>query len=365
MTLSTNPTRVLVVEDSPTYRELMVLILQNTPGLQVIGTARNGAEAVRLARRLQPNIITMDVFMPEMDGLEATRQIMAQTPCPIIMISAGLDQSERNLTFEALQAGALSFLAKPALNDPPETYEYLARQVKLMAEVKVVRRWDKAAATSSQAIPPIIKETGHSDLQLVAIAASTGGPAALAEILHNLPATFPLPILIVQHITPGFGQGLAAWLNRQTPLEVRMARHTDEPQPGQVLIAPDNYHTQINNMGLVALNQTPAYYGLRPAANVLFSSVAQVYGATALGIILTGMGDDGAEGLLAMRRSGARTIAQDKESSIVFGMPAVAIEKGAVEQVLPLNSIAPAMVSLAGATDNTTAGGKIYASTSA
>ena len=357
MTLSTNPIRVLVVEDSPTYRELIVLILQSTPGLQVIGTARNGAEAVRLARRLQPNVITMDVFMPEMDGLEATRQIMAQTPCPIVMVSAGLDQSERNLTFEALQAGALSILAKPGLSDPPETYQHMAGQVKLMADVKVVRRWDKAATKPFQAPTPPIKEIERSDLQLVAIAASTGGPAALAEILRQLPATFPLPILIVQHITPGFGQGLAAWLNRQTPLEVRMARHADEPQPGQVLIAPDNYHAQVNGMGLITLSQAPAYYGLRPAANVLFFSVAQVYGATALGIILTGMGDDGAEGLLAMRRSGARPIAQDKETSIVFGMPAVAIELEAVEQVLPLNSIAPAMISLAGVKHNTVAGG--------
>lgn len=364
MTLSTHPIRVLIVDDSPTYRELMALILQNTPGLQVAGTARNGMEAVRLARRLLPNVITMDVFMPEMDGLEATRQIMAQTPCPIVMISAGLDQSERNLTFEALQAGALSFLAKPALSDPPEMYQHLAGQVKLMAEVKVVRRWDRVATPALPIPTPTIRMNGHPNLGLVAIAASTGGPAALAEILGQLPATFPLPILIVQHITPGFGQSLADWLNRQTTLEVRLARHGDEPLPGQVLIAPDDYHTQINTMGLVALSQAPAYYGLRPAAHVLFSSVAQVYGATALGIILTGMGDDGAEGLLAMRQAGARTIAQDKESSIVFGMPAVAIELGAVEQVLPLTSIAPAMMSLAGATASTAAGGNLYASTS-
>jgi two-component system chemotaxis response regulator CheB len=349
MNTQSKPIRVLVVEDSPTARELLISILQNTPGLQVVGIARNGAEAVRLVRRLQPDVITMDVHMPEMDGFEATRQIMGELPRPIVMISASLEKSERNLTLDALQAGALSVLSKPTLYDTPEAHQYLTNQIKLMAEVKVIRRWRQGVATGlpQPVEPPLVKRNGHPKLQLVAVAASTGGPGVLAEILRQLPSDFPAPILVVQHITSGFGDGLTAWLNQQTPLDVRLARHADEPQPGQVLIAPDDYHMQVNGMGLIALSQTPPFHGLRPSANVLFHSVAQVYGATAAGVILTGMGSDGAEGLQAMRRAGARTIAQNKETCIVFGMPAVAIELDAAEQILPASKIAGALLTIA------------------
>jgi two-component system, chemotaxis family, protein-glutamate methylesterase/glutaminase len=346
--------RVLVAEDSPTYRELLVNILQDTPDLQVIGTARNGAEAVRLAKRLKPDVITMDIYMPEMDGFEATRQIMVESPCPVVVISASTDRSQSDLSFNALQAGALSVLEKPTLNDPPEVYQALANQVRLMSEVKVVRHWNKSApppASSARpvdALPGGVVENGRSHIQLVAIASSTGGPGVLAEILSKLPATFPAPILIVQHITPGFGVGLADWLNQQTPLAVRLARHADEPKAGQVLIAPDGAHMVVNSMGLIALTKAPPQHGLRPAADYLFHSVARVYGSTAVGIVLTGMGDDGAEGLQAMRQAGGHTIVQDKETCIVFGMPAVAIALGAAEQVLPANRIAAAVTALMG-----------------
>ncbi len=326
----------------------MVSVLQSTPGIQVVGTARNGAEAIRLTRRLKPDIITMDIHMPEMDGLEATRLIMNEMPRPIVIVSASIAQNERDLTFSALQAGALSVLEKPTIYDAPEIHYRLANQVKLMAEVKVVRRWSNSASTPAPApqLPPRKKTEGKANLQIVTIASSTGGPGILAEILRGLPASFSLPILIVQHITPGFGEGLAAWLDGQTSLKVRLARHSDEPHPGEVLIAPDDHHMQINGMGLVALSKTAPFHGLRPAANVLFHSVAQVYGATAVGMILTGMGGDGAEGLLAIRQAGGRTIAQDKETCIVFGMPAVAIEMGAAEQILPVNKMAAALVAL-------------------
>jgi two-component system chemotaxis response regulator CheB len=347
----TTPIRVLVAEDSPTYRELLVAILQNVPDLQVIGTARDGAEAVRLAKRLKPDVITMDIYMPEMDGFEATRQIMTEIPCPVVIISASTAKGLQDLTFNALRAGALSVLEKPTLQDPPEAYEALAAQVKLMSEVKVVRRWGKSMAPSEPKLPattpsPPLVQNGNSKIQLVAIAASTGGPGILAEILSKLPADFPAPILIVQHITPGFGTGLADWLNQQTPLQVRLACHADEPKPGQVLIAPDDAHMVVNSMGLIALSDSPPVHGLRPAADYLFNSIARVYGATAIGIILTGMGNDGAEGLQAMRRAGAHTVAQDKGTCVVFGMPAVAIELGAAEQVLPAKQIAAAIMAL-------------------
>jgi two-component system chemotaxis response regulator CheB len=178
------------------------------------------------------------------------------------------------------------------------------------------------------------------------MAASTGGPGILAEILSKLPANFPAPILIVQHITPGFGTGLADWLNQQTPLQVRLARHADEPKPGQALIAPDGAHMVVNSLGLIAMSNEPPLHGLRPAADYLFHSAARVYGATAIGVILTGMGSDGAEGLQTMRQVGAHTIVQDKETCVVFGMPAVAIELGAAEQILPAKRIAAAIMAL-------------------
>jgi two-component system chemotaxis response regulator CheB len=361
MMTKTTPTRVLVVDDSPVARELLISILQMAPGLQVVGAARNGVEAVRLAKRLKPDVITMDVYMPEMDGLEAARQIMIEAPCPIVVVSNGLDQKENNLTFNALKVGALSVVRKLTIDDTTEAYAALATHVKLMSEVKVVRRWDTSlkqageprlstnpAAAIQNHNPVSRTPAGSGGIQLIAIASSTGGPGTLAEILSKLPSDFAVPILIVQHITPGFGKGLADWLNRLTTLEVRPARHGDELKAGRVLIAPDGCHMVVNNWGLVALTKEAPHHGLRPAADYLFRSVAQVYGATAMGIILTGMGNDGAAGLQMMHDMGAHTIAQDKESCVVFGMPAAAIELGAAKQVLPAAKIAGAVLAFVG-----------------
>jgi two-component system chemotaxis response regulator CheB len=353
---SSHPIRVLIVEDSPAFRDLLVAILQSEPGFQVVGIARHGAEGLRLAKRLRPDVITMDVHMPEMDGYEATRRIMEEMPCPIVMISGSLNKNEQKLSFNALQAGALSIMEKPTLFDPPEVRRHLLAQIRLMAEVRVVRRWRKkgdkngrspAKAPSSSSprltLPPGKKDT---DVNLIAIAASTGGPGALIRVLKPLPPDFPVPILVVQHVTAGFGQGLASWLNSQIPLSVRLGAHSVEPKPGEVLIAPDDYHMIVNNMGLIALSKAAPSHGLRPSANHLFHSVAEVYGRTAIGVILTGMGSDGADGLLAMSQSGARTIAQDEASCVVFGMPAVAIKLGAADYVKPLDQIAGALIKL-------------------
>ncbi len=340
-----NPIRVIVVDDSSAYRDLITSVLQGASDMKVVGTAANGAEGVSLANRLKPDIITMDIHMPVMDGFEATRQIMSsQQPCPILMVSASIDKNERMLTFEALRAGALSVVGKPTLFASPEILNELVSQVRLMSEVKVVRRWGQPSPVqqSSSVIIPNLKPIRQLP-RIVVIASSTGGPELLATILAQIPANFPIPIIIVQHITPGFGIGLAEWLNQQTPLTVRMAKSGDEPQRGEVLIAPDDHHMTINNLGRVSLNQNPQKHGLRPAADYLFESVAQVYGARAVGIVLTGMGEDGAEGLLAMYKTGADTIAQDKLTSVVFGMPAVAIELGAAKQVLPGHKIAEAI----------------------
>jgi two-component system, chemotaxis family, protein-glutamate methylesterase/glutaminase len=348
--MNTLPIRVLVVEDSQVARELLVSVLQNSPGFEVVGTAQNGMEAVRLARRLKPSVITMDVYMPELDGLAATQQIMAETPCPIVIISACSNNQELNLTFSAIQAGALTVLDKPGLDDAPEVLQAMVERIRLMSEVKVVRRWSRpgppATGGQQRSFPPGNTPARPMEkIELIAMAASTGGPAALVEILSRLPADFSIPIVIVQHITPGFGSSLVTWLNQMTPLEVRLAQSAETPRPGQALIAPDDYHLEITPLKMLKISQTPPdQNGQRPSANYLFHSVARNYGARAMGIILTGMGNDGAEGLLAMRQSGAYTLAQNQESCVVFGMPAVAIGLGAVDQILPVDKIATTMI---------------------
>jgi len=339
------PIRVLVVEDSQVARRLLVAILQSAPDFQVVGTAENGIEAVQMTRQLQPDVIAMDVYMPEMDGLEATRRIMAEMPRPIVMVSASYNKNEHTLSFDALQAGALSILEKPTMYDTPEIQNFMVDQLRLMSEVKVVRRWDKTRYARGVK-PPALIRNGRSKTQLLAVASSTGGPGVLSKILTQLPADFPVPVLIVQHIMAGFSIGLATWLNQLAPLEVRLAQQGDEPRAGQVLIAPDDHHMVVDSRGRISLNEDPPLNGLRPSANYLFHSVAKVYGATAIGLILTGMGNDGAEGLLALRATGAHTIAQNEATCIVFGMPAVAIEIGAAEQVLPTEKIGPALMHL-------------------
>jgi two-component system chemotaxis response regulator CheB len=344
------PIRVLIAEDSLVCRELLVSLLQSADGLQVVGAARDGAEAVRLVRRLRPDVVAMDVFMPEVDGLEATRRIMGEMPCPIVMVSSRLSNNEQGLTFDALQAGALSILRKPTTEDPPEVHEALISEIRLMSEVKVVRRWNRSAKGAGKPRrwekPLIVNQNGKSKIQLVAVAASTGGPGALATILGRLPADFPVPILVVQHVTTGFGGGLVKWLDEQTSLKVRLGRSASEPKAGEVLVAPDNYHMGVNHMGLISLSRSHAKDSICPSANYLFHSVAQVYGATAIGVILTGMGSDGADGLHAMHELGAHTVAQNEETSVVFGMPAVAIESGAVTRIEPLGKIADVLTAL-------------------
>jgi len=345
------PIRILVVEDSPVCRDLLVAVLQSVADFQVIAVARDGAEGVRLVRRLQPDLVTMDIHMPHMNGYEATRQIMQEMPRPIVMISDSAHNADETLSFDAINAGALSVLPKPTIADTPRARRHLINQLRLMAEVKVIRHWSKSRfATAETAVsapvgaPVLTVSRSTPARQIVAIAASTGGPKALAYILKQLPADFPLPILVVQHVTTGFGDSFAHWLDGETPLRVRLARQNDDPQSGEVLVAPDDYHMIVNPVGLIAFNQAPPQHGLRPAADYLFVSVADVYGKTAVGVVLTGMGQDGASGLKWMRASGAHVIAQDEASSTVFGMPAAAIAAGAVDEIRPLTEISQAIL---------------------
>jgi len=325
----------------------LVAILQEAGGIEVIGTGANGEEALRLTHRLRPDVITLDIRMPKMDGLEATRQIMREVPTPIVIVTGSLMQADRDLTFEALRAGALTVVIKPGLADP-EAYDKVIQSVRLMADVPVVHRWATPPVTPPAPAPAVVLPTDRQRrLQLIGIASSTGGPAALANLVAPLTASFPLPILVVQHVTRGFASGLAEWLNSQTALTVSLASHGDIPRPGTILLAPDDYHLQVNSRGIIELSREPPYKGLRPSANYLFRSLALAYGPRAMGIVLTGMGDDGTEGLEALHRAGGLTIAQNEQSCVVYGMPREAINHNAVDRVLSLDQIGSVLDQLA------------------
>ena len=383
MKANPRPIRVVVIDDSSTACELLVAILQGAGGIQVTGVGHNGEDAVRLTKRLRPDVVTMDVRMPKMDGLEATRRIMREVPTPIVIVTgSNFMRAEATLTFDALRAGALTVVSKPGLADP-ETCTKVIQAVRLMSEVPVVHHWDRRRSDGSTGSPQRLVEgrdrkpppatpalsrspersegtvegpvapslsTDADDqqrVQMIGIAASTGGPAALAAVLGPLPADFPVPILVVQHITRGFVAGLAEWLNGETPLRVSLTSYGDTPQPGDVLLAPDDYHLQVNVQGVVELCKEPPYKGLRPSANYLFRSLARAYGPRAMGIVLTGMGDDGAEGLEALHQTGGLTLAQNEQSCVVYGMPREAVARNAVDRVLALDQIALTLRQLA------------------
>jgi two-component system chemotaxis response regulator CheB len=331
--------RVLVVDDSPTLRQLIRSILESDPELQVVGQACNGEEAIALCHRLEPDIITTDICMPKMDGFQATRHIMAKSPRPILVLTSTKSDLELGISSKALEAGALMVVGKPhGLPGEDPKADQLIAQVKAMAGVKVVtRRWrlEKKKPAPLRREPALTPSPGP--VRLIAIGASTGGPPALQAILSQLPAD--LPVAVVQHISPGFVQGLARWLNETTPLRVKVAENGEILQPGTVYLAPDDRHLLVTAGGQARLRASPLVGGHRPSATVLFQSVAQNYGSAAVGVLLTGMGKDGAQGFKALHEAGAHTIAQDEATCVVFGMPKEAIALGAVEEVLPLEQI--------------------------
>ncbi len=337
--------RVVVVDDSPTARDLLVAIYESAGGLRVVGVGKTGADAVRLVRRLQPDVVSLDAVMPVLNGLEATREIMRTRPTPIVIVTGSLMDTDREVIFAALQAGALAAARKPGLDDP-ETSAQLVEKVRLMARVPVVRRWSHdRRPTAVPAVSSRVKAS-RASVGVIGMAASTGGPSALAATLKPLKRDFPVPILVVQHVANGFAAGLAVWLNDQVDLSVKLAGHGDRPQAGEVLLPPDDYHIQVNLSGLVELSKAEPYKGLRPSANYLFYSLARAYGSRAVGVILTGMGDDGADGLQALHTAGGVVLAQEEKSCVVFGMPREAIVRGAVDQVLSPEQIGAALQQL-------------------
>jgi two-component system chemotaxis response regulator CheB len=337
--------RVLVAEDSAVTRELLMLLLSEDPALSVVATARNGREATRLAARLRPDVVLMDVHMPELDGYEATRWIMENVPTPIVMMSASTAADETTMALEALRVGAVTLLAKPPGPGHPD-HVPLARElietVKLMAEVKVIRR---RSAVARERRPPPVPHGRRA--RLVAIGASTGGPQVLAQILADLPRDLACPILVVQHIAPGFVAGLARWLGEETALAVKLAEQHEGALPGIVYLAPDGHQMAVDRHGRIRLSGG-SENGFCPSISYLFRTAAESFGAAAVGVLLSGMGADGAEGLRRMRDAGAITVAQDKDTSVIFGMPGEAVRLGAATHVLPPARVASLIRSLVG-----------------
>jgi two-component system chemotaxis response regulator CheB len=361
------PIRVLVVDDSAAIRELLSRLLRADPHFEVVGAARDGEEAVALTARLLPDVITMDLHLPKLNGVLATRQIMAETPTPIVVVSSSVEKRDIGLAFDALQAGAVTVLEKPPGPDNPRhalAIRELLKTLRVMAQVKVVRRWSANAATAraaGQAIhaaqpagpnqsdrsEPASRRKRRRPLAIM-IVASTGGPQAIQTVLRGLGPDLTVPVLIVQHISEGFADGMAAWLSTSCPQRVRIAEHGDALSAGVVYLAPGDRHLLVTRRGTLALSSAPAVGGFRPSGTLLFESGSEYYGAQAVGVLLTGMGEDGAVGLAALRKAGSVTIAQDEASSVVYGMPAAAVALGAVEQVLPVREIAGEIRALLG-----------------
>ncbi len=337
-------TRVLIADDSPTARMLMRSILEGAPDLEIVGVAANGEEAVELTEQLRPDVVLMDVHMPVLDGIDATKEIMSRAPTPIVIVSA-VTQRDVDLSLSATQAGAVLALPKPG-SPGSASFEVqsaeLVSMLRAMAQVKVVRRW--APERRQEVRPPRAAPRGR--VEVIAIAASTGGPAALRTLLGGLPPGLGAPIVIVQHIARDFTAGFTHWLGDGLPLPVRLAVRNEPLLAGVVYVAPDDVHTGVTPDGTIRFSHAAPIDGFRPSATFLFRSVAQAFGSTAVGVILTGMGSDGAQGLLTLRAAGGYVIGQDEASSVVFGMAQEAWRSGAVDELLPLDRISGRLLEL-------------------
>lgn len=330
------PLRVLIADDSPTARALLAAILGSQPAMELVGQAQDGLELIGMAGELRPSIILIDIHMPHLGGLAATRRIMAETPTPILIVSSTANVQDEAVLFEALRSGALGVCRKPgspALPDYDAECRKLIEMVSLMADIKVVRR--HAAAE------PVREPLGRSLLpRVVAVACSTGGPAALYALCSQLPCDFALPILVVQHMAAEFLPGLARWLGAASPLRVKLAEAGEPLSPATVYLAPAAHHLGVTSAHTILLAEEAPIGGFRPAGTFLFQSVARTFGRRVVALILSGMGEDGVAGLRAVRAAGGFVVAQDQASSAVFGMPGAAIAAGLADAVVPSAGLA-------------------------
>jgi two-component system chemotaxis response regulator CheB len=337
--------RVLVVEDSPLMCKILTNMLNSDPQILVVAVANNGKEAVELVPPLKPDIITMDMDMPVMDGLEATKQIMAFHPTPILIVSSSVFRMGMEKVFKAISHGALDVIDKSELElvRNKKSGEALIAKIKFLTGAKVLDRPSMKLRDEKPFVDLKTPRKKVSD-QIIAMVASTGGPQALLMILKRLPEDFSSGIVIVQHITSGFLSGLVDWLNKECKIRVKIGEDYEKIQPGVAYIAPDNFHMRVEEGGKISLSNEPPNNGHKPSGDVLLESVARIYKKGAVGAILTGMGRDGAMGMKAIKQFQGRTIAQNEKSCVVFGMPNAAIEMNVIDQVLPLERIAEEMV---------------------
>ena len=337
----TSMIRVVIVDDSPVIIELLIFALGEDKDLQVIGTAKDGQEAVRVVAEKRPDIVLMDINMPKMNGFEATRQIMETTAVPIVIMTSARDPREVAVSFEAMQAGALACLHKPTgidHKDYAKTIEELKNTLKLMAGIPVVRRWRPIPRTD--AVPEFIPTREPlPSYGIIAIGASTGGPTAIETILSRFPKNLPVPVLIVQHMSEGFTVGFVDWLEKTSGFPVSIPKNGDTLKSGHAYVAPEGFHMGLDSGHSIQLSPSPPENGLRPSVSYLFRSLKTVCGNHTIAVLLTGMGEDGADELLNLKKAGAITFAQDESSSVVFGMPGVAIKRGAALYVMPPEKI--------------------------
>ncbi|WP_141260590.1 chemotaxis-specific protein-glutamate methyltransferase CheB [Komagataeibacter diospyri] len=336
------PRRVLIVEDSAVLRHLLMRVVTGDPRLELVEAVETAEEALRLVPRLRPDVISMDICLPGMDGLEATRQIMAHFPTPIVIVSDTVGAQATQVSMNALRSGALSVIEKPqGLSGAAgaAVAQGIATQLYIMSQVPVIRR------RLMQAEPFRHRGMWTRPLDIrprvLALAASTGGPTAFARVLGDLPADFALPVVLVQHMGQPFMEGFAAWLDQHVALPVMLAQHGMQLERGRVLVAPGNRHMTVGPRGDVLLHDDALVQGQRPSADVLFSSVAKVFGADSLGVLLTGMGEDGVEGLGRIRNAGGYTIVEDRSTAVIHGMPGAAERAGAACISLPVHEITP------------------------
>ncbi len=346
------PIRVLLVEDSRIALVILKRILDTSPEIEVVGEAHNGLEALTLIPKVEPDVICTDLHMPQMDGLEFTFQVMELYPRPILVISVSVQKDDVKHVFELLEAGAVDIFPKPTAGLAADNELFkreLINKIKILSGVRVFRKKRKSPSQVNNLEADNFSDYAYKSYikpKIVVIGASTGGPQALKEIFTQLPADFPVPVICVQHICFGFLEGFIDWLATSCRLTIQIAQVGDMPKPGKIYFPAEQMHLELDAWGRFICSDSPPVAGHRPSVTVSFESVAKFYGKATVGILLSGMGRDGADGMQAIAQAGGFTIAQDEATSVVFGMPKEAIILGAAKQILPIQAIAPRLLAM-------------------